>query len=135
MIQYRRPSLFAGVTFWKYSANTKTANNEGKLYLLFGVNFHLISTKIHSKTANNRGKGPRIASFGTNSSTANKRNREQRGPPVNQTDKHPILFDTTGLVCVVKSLFGNGNGFFVVIEFHYDISSTTRSSAPKLYFM
>ncbi len=28
---YRRPSLFAGVTFPKYPANTKTANNEGPL--------------------------------------------------------------------------------------------------------
>jgi hypothetical protein len=35
----RWPSLFAAVTFCKYSSN-----NEGTLYLLFGVNLCLIST-------------------------------------------------------------------------------------------
>jgi hypothetical protein len=69
IMKYRRLSFFAEVTFWKYSGNTKIiTNKEGTLYLFFSVYLFSILTKMPSKTA--------MASFGTNSSTANKQNRE-----------------------------------------------------------
>ncbi len=40
------PRYSRGVTFLNYSAHTKTVNNEGTLYLFFGVNLSSILTEI-----------------------------------------------------------------------------------------
>ena len=53
LFKYRRPSLFAGVTFQENTANTKTANTKSKNSLKMGVPFQIFvdkCEKIYTKT-------------------------------------------------------------------------------------
>ncbi len=53
MTDYRRPSLFAGVPFQEYTANTKTADNKSNNDLKTGVKFLFSTDKcknIYTKT-------------------------------------------------------------------------------------
>ncbi len=52
-LDYRRPSLFAGVPFQEYTADTKTANNKSNNDLKTGVQFLFSTNKcknIYTKT-------------------------------------------------------------------------------------
>jgi hypothetical protein len=46
---YRRPLLFAGITFPEYPSNTETANKEEPLYSHFLINFAVFMSKFLSK--------------------------------------------------------------------------------------